>query len=59
MASEPGVHLHFGISAGVRFGQGERKKELQTLLAEERRRHPRPFSANTAFPLVDERGALI
>ena len=32
MASEPGVHLHFGISAGVRFGQKARKEELQKLL---------------------------
>jgi mxaJ protein len=32
MASEPGVHLHFGISAGVRFGQKAQKEELQSLL---------------------------
>ena len=34
MTSEPGVHLHFGISAGVRFGQKARKEELQKLLDE-------------------------
>ena len=34
MASEPGVRLHFGISAGVRFGQKDRKETLQTLLDE-------------------------
>ena len=32
MASEPGVRLHFGISAGVRFGQKAQKEELQMLL---------------------------
>ena len=34
MSSEPGVRLHFGISAGVRFGQKTRKEALQTLLDE-------------------------
>ena len=43
MASEPGVRLHFGISAGVRFGQKAQKEELQNLLDGQRgcnRRHP-------------------
>ena len=34
MASEPGVRMHFGISAGVRFGQKAQKEELQKLLDE-------------------------
>ena len=58
MASEPGVRLHFGISAGVRFGQKARKEELQTLLDENAdaivtilREH--------RVPLVDADGALL
>ena len=58
MASEPGVRLHFGISAGVRFGQKARKEELQKLLDEHAdaivvilREH--------GVPLVDAEGALL
>ena len=58
MASEPGVRLHFGISAGVRFGQKARKEELQKLLDENAdaivailREH--------GVPLVDAHGALL
>ena len=58
MASEPGVRLHFGISAGVRFGQKARKEELQKLLDENAdaivailREH--------GVPLVDADGALL
>ena len=58
MASEPGVHLHFGISAGVRFGQGERKKELQILL-EKNAGAIETILREYGVPLVDERGALI
>ena len=58
MSSEPGVHLHFGISAGVRFGQGERKKELQGLL-EENADAIDAILREYGVPLVDEIGALI
>ena len=58
MASEPGVHLHFGISAGVRFGQGERKKELQALL-EKNADAIETILREYGVPLVDETGALI
>ena len=58
MDSEPGVRLHFGISAGVRFGQKARKEELQKLLDENAdaivailREH--------RVPLVDADGALL
>ena len=58
MTSEPGVRLHFGISAGVRFGQGERKKELQGLL-EENADAIDAILREYGVPLVDENGALI
>ena len=58
MASEPGVRLHFGISAGVRFGQKARKQELQKLLDE----HADAIVAilrEHGVPLVDADGALL
>ena len=58
MASEPGVRLHFGISAGVRFGQKARKEELQKLLDE----HADAIVAilrDHGVPLVDADGALL
>lgn len=58
MASEPGVRLHFGISAGVRFGQKEQKEELQRLLDE----HAESIVAilrEHGVPLVDADGALL
>ena len=58
MNSEPGVHLHFGISAGVRFGQGERKKELQGLL-EKNADAIDAILREYGVPLVDENGAPI
>ena len=58
MASEPGVHLHFGISAGVRFGQGDRKNELQALL-EKNADAIETILREYGVPLVDETGALI
>ena len=58
MASEPGVHLHFGISAGVRFGQGERKKELQGLL-QKNADAVEAILREYGVPLVDKNGALI
>ena len=58
MASEPGVRLHFGISAGVRFGQKARKEELQVLLDE----HADAIVAilrEHGVPLVNADGALL
>ena len=58
MASEPGVRLHFGISAGVRFGQKAWKEELQTLLDG----HADAIEAilrEHAVPLVDAHGAVL
>ena len=58
MASEPGVRLHFGISAGVRFGQKARKEELQNLLDE----HADAIVAilrEHGVPLVNADGALL
>ena len=58
MASEPGVRLHFGISAGVRFGQKARKEELQKLLDE----HADAIVAilrEHGVPLVDADGVLL
>ena len=58
MSSEPGVHLHFGISAGVRFGQGERKNELQSLL-DKNADAIETILREYGVPLVDENGAPI
>ena len=58
MITEPGVHMHFGISAGVRFGQKAWKEELQTLLEE----HAEAIDAilrEHGVPLVDADGALL
>ena len=58
MATEPGVHLHFGISAGVRFGQKAAKEELQGLLdmnAEAIEAILREYGV----PLVDADGGLL
>ena len=58
MASEPGVRMHFGISAGVRFGQKARKEELQKLLDE----HADAIEGilrEHGVPLVDADGALL
>ena len=58
MMSEPGVHLHFGISAGVRFGQKAWKEELQKLLDE----HAEAIEAilqEHGVPLVDADGAVL
>ena len=58
MASEPGVRMHFGISAGVRFGQKAQKEELQKLLDE----HADAIEAilrEHRVPLVDADGALL
>ena len=58
MASEPGVRMHFGISAGVRFGQKAQKEELQKLLDE----HADAIEAilrEHGVPLVDADGASL
>ena len=58
MASEPGVRMHFGISAGVRFGQKARKEELQKLL-EENADAVESILREHGVPLVDADGALL
>ena len=58
MASEPGVRLHFGISAGVRFGQKARKEELQRLL-DENADAVGAILREHGVPLVDADGALL
>ena len=58
MASEPGVRLHFGISAGVRFGQKARKEELQKLL-DENADAVDAILREHGVPLVDADGALL
>ena len=58
MASEPGVRLHFGISAGVRFGQKARKEELQKLL-DDNADSVEAILREYRVPLVDADGALL
>ncbi|MBF2759499.1 MAG: quinoprotein dehydrogenase-associated putative ABC transporter substrate-binding protein [Ectothiorhodospiraceae bacterium AqS1] len=55
MHSEPEMQMHFGISAGVRFGDRERKEELQALLD----RHADEIEAilrKHGVPLVSDKG---
>ena len=58
MASEPGVRMHFGISAGVRFGQKAQKEELQKLL-DENAEAIEAILREHWVPLTDADGALI
>ena len=58
MASEPGVRLHFGISAGVRFGQKARKEELQELL-DDNADAIQAILREHGVPLVDADGAVL
>ena len=58
MSSEPGVHLHFGISAGVRFGQKAQKEEIQTLL-ESNTAAVEAILREHGVPLVDADGGLL
>ena len=58
MASEPGVRMHFGISAGVRFGQKARKEELQKLL-DDNADAIDAILREHRVPLVDADGALL
>ncbi len=55
MKSEPGVRLHFGVSAAVRFGQAAQKEELQRLL-DERATAIDEILRRHGVPLVDENG---
>ena len=58
MSSEPGVHLHFGISAGVRFGQKAQKEELQGLL-DANAEAIEAILREYGVPLVDADGRLL
>ena len=58
MASEPGVRLHFGISAGVRFGQKAQKEELQVLL-DDNADTIQAILREHGVPLVDPDGNLL
>ena len=58
VSSEPGVHLHFGISAGVRFGQKAQKEELQGLL-DANAEAIEAILREHGVPLVDAAGALL
>lgn len=55
MRSAPDLKLDFAISVGVRFGQGEWKKELQGLLDKNADRID-ALLESYGVPLVDERG---
>ena len=56
MHTEPGVHLHFGISFGVRFGEKEWRDQLQSLL-DANQAKVNQILRDYAVPLVDENGA--
>ena len=58
MTSEPGVRMHFGISAGVRFGQKAQKEELQKLL-DDNADAIDAILREHGVPLVDADGALL
>lgn len=58
MASEPGVLMHFGIAAGVRFGQKAQKEELQNLL-DENAAAIESILREYGVPLVGADGALL
>jgi quinoprotein dehydrogenase-associated probable ABC transporter substrate-binding protein len=58
MTSEPGVRMHFGISAGVRFGQKAQKEELQKLL-DDNAGAIDAILREHGVPLVDADGALL
>lgn len=54
--STPDLRLHFAISAGVRFGEGEWKDELNGIL-EKNRAAIQAVLTEYKVPLVDENGA--
>ncbi len=58
IASTPAARMHFGISAGVRFGQKEARDELQRLL-DENKPAIDAILRDYGVPLVDARGELI
>lgn len=55
LKSEPGVRFHFGISAAVRFGEGEWRDELNTLL-ERNAEKIEALMRDYKVPTVDENG---
>jgi len=55
IASTPDARMHFGISAGVRFGEKERKQELQRLL-DDNKDAVDAILKDYGVPLVDARG---
>ena len=55
MRTEPGVHLHFGIAAGVRFGEGDWRDKVQSLLNDNQARI-NDVLREYGVPLVDENG---
>ena len=52
------VRLHFGIAAGVRFGQKERKDELKNL-PDDNAAEVEAILRRHGVPLVDENGAAL
>ena len=58
IASTPMARMHFGISAGVRFGQKEAKEELQRLF-DENKSAIDVILRDYGVPLVDESGRLL
>lgn len=58
MPTEPGVRLHFGIAAGVRFGDKAWRDQVQALL-DDKREAVNDVLREFGVPLVDENGALL
>jgi quinoprotein dehydrogenase-associated probable ABC transporter substrate-binding protein len=58
LVSEPGIRFHFPISAGVRFGEGDFKKQLQTFLSKNQTEIDAVLR-EYRVPLVDENGSLL
>lgn len=58
IASTPLARMHFGISAGVRFGEKESKAKLQTLL-DENKAQVDAILREYGVPLVSKDGQLI
>ena len=56
--SEPGIHFDFGISMGVRYGEHEWKKTVESLL---KRNHDKIIQILRQYnvPLVDDKGHVI
>lgn len=58
LESTPSLRLHFAISAGVRFGEGEWKDEVNGLL-EKNRDRIRDVLSEFGVPLVDKDGNVL